>query len=125
MSARARTSRSSMWQHAGAWLLVLALLWAQALGLAHRVLHAGGAPVAVVDAGHAAPAGLLGHLLGGKSGDAECRLYDQLAHGDAVPLPPVVALPALPPALLAVVEPTLVCVLARAAFAARAPPAVR
>lgn len=62
-----------------AWLLATALLFAQALGQAHQVLHAPG--VASDDA-------LFGH-----HGSAECRLFDQLAHGDALATP---ALPALP-----------------------------
>jgi hypothetical protein len=74
-------------------LLVLALLWAQGLGLAHRVLHAPGAPAAVASAAehddalhHHAPQ------------SAECRLYDQLAAGDAVAAAALVAVAALPPA---------------------------
>jgi len=68
-------------RHAYAWLLVAALLFAQTLGLAHLVLHAPG--VAGGDA-----------LFGQHDGN-DCRLYDQLAHGDAL----AVALPALPPVL--------------------------
>lgn len=125
MATHARTSTPSIWQRAGALLLVLALLWAQALGLAHRVLHAGTAPATAVEMPRAADTGPLAHLLGGKVGDADCRLYDQLAHGDAVPLPLAPMLPAVPPLALAVVEPAFVFLSFCAPFAARAPPAIR
>lgn len=77
MSARHRPHRP----HAGrgfAALLAFALLWAQAFGLAHRVQHAPGAPPVV--AGAADHDDALRHA----PQSAECRLYDQLAAGDAV-----------------------------------------
>lgn len=66
---------------AAAVLLALVLLWAQALGLLHRLQHApaiGLAAVAVADAG--SDAGLYGHERKSES----CKLYDQLALGDGV-----------------------------------------
>lgn len=63
------------------WGMVLALLLSQALGLAHRVLHAPGLKPA-------------GEALFGQHDGGDCRLFDQLAHGDAL----AAALPALPPA---------------------------
>lgn len=60
-------------------LLVLALLWAQALGLAHRIQHAPGASAVALEArerlnepGHAPHS-------------AQCRLYDHLVAGDLLP----------------------------------------
>jgi len=83
-----------------AFLLVLALLAAQGLGLAHRVAH--GAPLLAGGPGGAGAAVASlpddGRALGFDSphepGTAECRLVDQTAHADALP---VAALPALPP----------------------------
>ena len=99
-----------------AWLLAGLLLAAQALGLAHRVAHGGGAGTAPAVS---AKAFADGH----EAGSAECRLIDQLAQGDllcgdapALPLPlfvqaaPPLAAPASLPALPA------------GAYQARAPP---
>lgn len=65
---------------AAATLLALALLWAQALGLLHRLQHAPPsaevAAVAMVDG--TSDAGLYGHERKSES----CKLYDQLALGD-------------------------------------------
>lgn len=113
----------------GTALLVLALLWAQLLGLAHGVLHVHGvqapAVVAAQDHDHAhAEHGLLAELLAHASGDSECRLYDQLGQGGPVAVPAVdlpTALPLLPAwVVLRALQPRP-C----AAFTARAPPASR
>ncbi len=122
-------------------LLAAALLWAQLLGLAHGVRHAGlagpaghaahavqGVPhgqatVAGSAAAQAAP-GLLAHLQAPAEEGGECRLYDQLGQGGplawplslpAWPLPPLAAWAVL---LRPVPAPCL-------AFAARAPPLFR
>jgi len=111
-------------------LLVVALLWAQLLGLAHHVLHspqAGTVPaVAQVAHGHEEPAsGLLAHLLAPDGDESDCRLYDQLGHADVLPAlaQPSLALP-LP---LYVAQAVLACrfLPAPAPFEARAPPLVR
>jgi hypothetical protein len=109
----------------GTMLLVLALLWAQLLGLAHGVLHAGpAAHEAVVQAVDAPAAGLLAHLLAPADEDGDCRLYDQLGHGAPLPQLPAPAVAALPVlaawSLLSSLWPQP-C----AAFAARAPPLSR
>lgn len=62
-------------------LLLVALLWAQALGLAHRTTHG------LVSAPHAATATQAAHGSEGPFGHdesqaAECRLFDQLALGE-------------------------------------------
>jgi hypothetical protein len=108
----------------GTVLLVLALLWARLLGLAHGVLHAhaGHAPVAATQAQPAQD--LLAHLLAPASDESECRLYDQLGQGG--PLlqslaAPALALPLVPAwVVLQALQPRP-CV----AFAARAPPTSR
>lgn len=113
----------------GTVLLVLALLWAQLLGLAHGVLHAHDVhtPAAAVaqDDGHGHEAhGLLAQLLTHASGDSECRLYDQLGHGGPVAAPHIFLPTALP---LSPLLPVLQALRPRpcAAFAARAPPVSR
>lgn len=111
-------------------LLVVALLWAQLLGLAHHVLHsplAGAVPaVAQATQGHEAQApGLLAHLLAPDGDESDCRLYDQLGHADALPAVPLLAL-ALPLSLH--VSQALITRLflpAPVAFEARAPPLAR
>ncbi len=108
----------------GVVVLVLALLWAQLLGLAHGVRHAGGfnsGQATTVAVQKAFGAGPLAHLLAPAGDDGECRLYDQLAHGAPVLDLPVVLAALLP---LAVAWPPLVGIHAPpcAAFVARAPP---
>lgn len=111
-------------------LLVVALLWAQLLGLAHRVLHApqaGAVSVAAPAAqGHAAHApGLLAHLLAPAGDESDCRLYDQFGHADALPAVPLLAR-ALPlPLFLSQAVLAGLCLPAPAPFEARAPPLVR
>jgi len=111
-------------------LLVVALLWAQLLGLAHRVLHSpqvGAVPVvAHVVQGHEAHApGLLAHLLAPAGDESDCRLYDQLGHADVLPAMPLLAL-ALPlPLFLSQAVATGLFLPAPTPFEARAPPLVR
>lgn len=63
-------------------LLAAALLWLQALGLWHHVVHGGAGPgdrpvaSATVHDHHDR------HFGDHEDGDAQCRLYDQLAHAD-------------------------------------------
>jgi len=99
-----------------AWLLAGLLLAAQALGLAHRVAHGGGAGAVTVSATQA----FAGDH---EAGSAECRLVDQLAQGDLLcGDAPLLALPlvvqaALPPAPAQSLPAT-----PAAAYQARAPP---
>ncbi|MFN4362219.1 MAG: hypothetical protein ACK4F4_16000 [Hylemonella sp.] len=129
MSRFQPTTRLPLRRLPGTVLLVLALLWAQLLGLAHGVLHLHGvqgpAAAAVQDHDHAhAGHGSLAQLLAHASGDSECRLYDQLGQGGPVAASPIVipsALPLLPAwVVLQTLQPRP-C----AAFAARAPPLSR
>jgi hypothetical protein len=90
--------------------LMVAVWLAATLGLVHRTVHLPAAPqasaverssvalagsdIAPVHKRH--PAGWLAALFG-EHGDAQCRLYDQLAHGAAAPGVPMMVLPlALP-----------------------------
>lgn len=113
----------------GVVLLVAALLWAQLLGLAHGVLHAGVAardytsPVAM-QVSAAAPAGLLAHLLAPAGDEGQCRLYDQLGHGGPLlqlPVLPAAVLPLLQTQVVRLPQPSRPC----AAFDARGPPSSR
>ena len=109
----------------GVVLLVLALLWAQLLGLAHGILHAHVEHSSPAAWAHAQPAqDLLAHLLAPASDESECRLYDQLGQGG--PLLPVLAVPALAlPMVPAWVVLQALQPRPCAAFAARAPPTFR
>lgn len=112
---------------AGLGLLVLALLWAQLLGLAHGVRHAAPAAAGAWHAlAHATPGAqdLLTHLAAPAAETPDCRLYDQL--GQAAPLlqlPPWPA--AVVPAWLAPAVRAVPVLAVCAAYAARAPPATR
>jgi len=113
-------------------LLVLALLWAQIFGLAHRVLHSpqlsGTAqlqPMAGTIHSGAVPTGVLEHLFSPAQGDPDCRTYDQLGLSDTLPAPPALVLPALLPMALDVTGSTTVCLSRAALFEARGPPNVR
>lgn len=121
---------------AWAWGLVLALLWAQVLGLVHSVRHAHGLAQApghahlhafgVTHGGHAhgLDTGVLGHLHATVEDAQDCRLYDQLGHAGPVSAPfglLVHALPLVPAwVVLQSLQPRA-CV----PFSARAPPASR
>jgi hypothetical protein len=72
-------------------LTVAALLLAQSLGLQHRVVHQPGGPFVIAGASaQATPA--VAALFSGHTLDADCRLFDQLTHGDMASLP-VLAMP--------------------------------
>lgn len=103
------------------WLppMLAALLFAQMLGLVHRVAHAhAGTPTVVAAVPHAA-------TLFEAHSDAspECRLYDQLMHADLVfgASLAVEALPALPPQAACIPAGRLAP--QAAGFLARGPPA--
>lgn len=112
----------------GVVLLVAALLWAQLLGLAHGVLHAGLAArddnAVAVQVAAVAPAGLLAHLLAPAGDEGQCRLYDQLGQGGPLlqlPILPVAMLPVLQAQVVRLPQPLAPC----AVFEARAPPSSR
>ncbi len=95
------------------WLVGLLLL-SQALGLAHRIEHAGPA-----HEGEAHAALLPDH----EAGSAECRLVDQLGLGDGLCSPlPALDLPPMRPLWRAPAAAAPVARLAPAAYQARAPP---
>ncbi|QFZ87621.1 hypothetical protein GFK26_15900 [Variovorax paradoxus] len=82
--------------------LAFALWFAGTMGLMHRSLHVPGLPAAAAAAtAQAEHRHGTGHTLASLFGvhdDADCRLYDQLAHGAGAPGVPLVVLPMLLPA---------------------------
>lgn len=125
-----------------AWLLAAALCLASTLGLLHRTVHLPGVPHATAISagtvaadrasatthGHAhggALHGLLALFGGHDDGDLQCRLYDQLSHGSALPSVALLVLPVvLPTAVFDFMQGEA---LARwvLLFDARGPPAAR
>ena len=118
--------------------LLFAVWLASTLGLVHATLHVPGeqaralsgarevlAETGRVQPGDAAPRHGWIHALFGDKTDAQCRLYDQLAHGSSAPGVPLVVLPMLlPAATFAFLEGEAV---ARwvSLFEARGPPSIR
>jgi hypothetical protein len=86
-----------------AWgFLALALLLAPLLGLMHGVVHGAGDPHgqhAHVHEGdghaheHTDSHGWLADVFSVHADDADCRVYDQLCHGDGLSAPPALVLP--------------------------------
>lgn len=116
-------------------LLACALLWAQALGLAHGIVHG---PQLGSGHGVAQPAAALAsdeggtvvesfwtRLLAAHQADSDCRVFEQLSHADAMPGVPPLALPALAPLspVIAVAAPLLISL--TLPFQARGPPVTR
>jgi hypothetical protein len=118
-------------RHAAACVLVLALVWAQGLGLWHSVVHgdashttrAGVAPLVAQDTGQAPS--LLQRLFDEHELDADCLFFDQHSHGDAVAGADtaITALALVAPALVA--SHALAVARWHALFQARGPPSVR
>ncbi|MGE0498037.1 MAG: hypothetical protein AB7I35_10240 [Ramlibacter sp.] len=107
-----------VWRRGSLWLVMVALVAAQTLGLLHSLVHP--------------PAATGGHLHGwvekffaDHADDADCRLYDQLSHSDGAPGVPLLALPALPPAFIFQFFQGEAVARWAALFDARGPPSVR
>ena len=117
---------------AAALALVGVMLFAQGLGLVHRVVH-GSLPTAAVHVAAAGGAGEAQHATAHsghrhglfeehREGGAECRLLDQLVHADAL-LATLVPAPIVPPAVApASVTPATPAHRHTALYRARAPP---
>ena len=112
------------------WGLVLALLWAQSLGVWHGIVHGGHgvggvhASLALANAGEVKSHGFFESLFGDHD-DVDCQLFDQLCHGDALATAPVLALsPGVPAAQIAHLTGLAVARWA-ALFQARGPPISR
>lgn len=122
-----RTGQTLATRRMGAALLVFALLLTQTMGLLHRAAHL----PASLAAGPAArvqveqPSFIANLFTAHDSGTGDCRLYDQLGHGDAAPAACMTVLPFAIPAFL--LHVSLGEALARwaALFDARGPPVSR
>ncbi len=120
----ATTSRSST--RTIVWLLTLALLFAQTLGLMHGTLHGSGSAAAVASGAKAdgshANHGVIASLFSSHASDADCRLYDQASHGSAALHVASLALPVLLPSLAVAIFEGEALARWAALFDARGPP---
>lgn len=110
------------------WLLaaVLALLAAQTLGLAHRVVHPGvSAPVHSHDHAHDHAHESADGLFADHDDAPDCRLYDQLSHADSLPVLPLAVAALLVPAFLLACREGETVARHVALFQARGPPLIR
>jgi len=123
--------RTSHLHASRAWVLVLALLWAQSLGLWHGIVHGGHgvgsvhASLALADTGQAQSHGFFESLFGNHHDGLDCELFDQLCHGDALATAPVLVLPLGVPAAHIAHLTGLAVARWAALFQARAPPVSR
>ena len=133
-----------------AWGLLLALLVAPLLGVVHAVVHPQGVPVATSTSapgaatmapgsgsvqGQATSIGSepgkvvhlswLDRLFSHQAGSGDCRLFDQLCQGHALPSVPSLPVLLLPPVAVFVFLQLGRIVQREALFHARAPPALR
>jgi hypothetical protein len=114
-------------------LALFALLAAQMLGVLHRVAHspltahasAAHAQTHVHEPAGAGPVDALLELFTGHGSDSDCRVYDQIGHGDVLPSVVALVLPVVVPA--SVLQFFAGEFIARwaALFDARGPPSVR
>ena len=68
-------------------LTVATVLLAQSLGLLHRTVHPSGGPAFIAGASATQATPTVAALFAGHALDTDCRLFDQLAHGDLASLP--------------------------------------
>jgi hypothetical protein len=83
------------------WLVLLALVAAQTLGLMHRVVHVAQferqAQVAALHAYNDSSPSWTESLFGGHDGEPACRLFDQLSQGGCLPAVAALSLPVIAP----------------------------
>lgn len=114
-----------------AWLLV-AMVAAQSLGAMHTIVHATAAhathqagPAHSEAQGRAITTGWVAKLFAAHSDESDCRLYDQVSHGDCMPAVPLLGFPLqLTPLFLQVFE-ALPPLIFAALVQARGPPSIR
>ena len=140
---RLNQDRASHLYASRAWVLVLALLWAQSMGLWHGIVHGGYGAVSVRASLALAPDtsdavtqafgiegapvfnGFFESLFGNHHKGVDCQLYDQLCHGDALATAPVLVLPLGVPAAHIAHLTGLAVARWAALFQARGPPVSR
>jgi hypothetical protein len=111
------------------WLLLVALVAAQTLGLVHRVAHGGHAAPApglsVQDTNPGEAGGRWLVNLFGDHDDNSCRVFDQLGQGGFLPALPAVPLPVILPSFILPWFQGEALARWAALFDARGPPPVR
>lgn len=120
-----------LWR-SGLWLLVLALMLAQQLGVTHRITHGPGlastvdsADVRLASNPHTIDATRwIAGLFSGHNSDAGCRLFDANGQGAAPAVPTLVLPVAVAAGVLLFFQLATVAV-SPALFEARAPPVLR
>ena len=124
------TSRSQPSTRTIVWLLTLALLFAQMLGLMHGTVHGSGssggpasvhASFAKAERAHAHH-GVVDSLFASHTSDADCRLYDQASHGSAALHVASLVLPVLLPSFAVAIFEGEALARWAALFDARGPP---
>ncbi|MDP1742748.1 hypothetical protein [Polaromonas sp.] len=111
--------------------LALVFLLAPMLGLMHGLTHGPGdsrhaAPAHLVEADESSHAhGWLADLFSAHADESDCRVYDQLCHGDAVPALPLMALPLVLTAFVFLFLQGETLARRAALFEARGPPLTR
>jgi hypothetical protein len=125
-AARRKRQGAGLWPWA--WLLALVFL-AQSLGQVHSVLHTA-APHGDITAksllgrdAHAQEAShWLGRLFAGHGDTSDCRLYDQIHHGDCMPTGALLLPQAVPTAALTAATPASAWTRPTLRVQARGPP---
>ncbi|MCM2253046.1 MAG: hypothetical protein NDJ19_11855 [Ramlibacter sp.] len=112
------------------WLLLVALLSAQMLGLMHHVVHgpkgdSGLATQRAHEDERHGPEWVSGLFSGHDDEDPSCRVIDQSGHGDVLPVLPAVPLPLIAPSCVLRWFPGEVLARWAAVFDARGPPLLR
>jgi hypothetical protein len=107
--------------------MALALVLSQSLGQLHAIKHGSLAPAPHVMAAQEASkthldGGFLKQLFSSHSSSTDCRLYDQLGNGYALPAVALLQLPAVLPSLLVAVFAGEALARWAALFDARGPP---
>ena len=117
-------SHMRLWMNVLVSGLAVALLLSQSLGRLHAIKHGGLASPHQVAALHETQhnAGFLEQLFSSHKTREECRLYDQLSDGHAMPAVAVVVLPVLMPSLAMVMLQGEAIRRWAALFDARGPP---
>lgn len=128
---RSTLQRRPLGPRALACVLVLALVWAQSLGLWHSVVHGGtfqggrAGLTQLVAQDHGQAPSLMQRLFAGHQYDADCQFFDQHSHGDVLSgVAAAMAVLALPTPVL-VASHALAVARWHALFQARGPPSVR
>jgi predicted ABC-type transport system involved in lysophospholipase L1 biosynthesis ATPase subunit len=124
---RLHTASTAALRHWVVRLVVASLLLVQSLGVLHNVAHRAGQPARVGESvsatsahGYAVASLFAGH----QSGDAECRLFDQLSHGDLASLPALAIQADFSPALAHAKAPAGHLPAPTRSYSARGPPAL-